>query len=345
MEEKYYEFKIWSKLAPEDELSLPKITEHTVTAEPTVAVEGKDIPAEVYLSAIGIKYLTVLRLSPCPSSKTAYTFMRKYAEKLAHTLEGVLEDEMAEKRFSYFCEKNIYAPINEYTEMMTLSVWFVRDGGFDGLYREIVDTFERVLPAALPSKYGTGLSPEIVFEDGEVGKAGLIEYWKGTPALTWLGRTPITHVFISDAARVGVSRTGERANRLCVSMPSSLYEIEEWREALCRLLCELTNLTGAFFGQICRGESGVVSWWWQGIPAELGVACTIGEPYFSLIPDCASVGKSIGGGVAYFEEPIGPFIENKYLSLKKKKKIARRASVLLPSDFEAAEVIPVDTYK
>jgi hypothetical protein len=122
-------------------------------------------------------------------------------------------------------------------------------------------------------------------------------------------------------------------------MPDALYEIEEWRFALRRLLKSLTLTVGGFFGQICRGESGVVSWWWQGVPLELGVACTFGEPYYSLIPDCAEKGERIADGVAYFEEPYGPYVPTELVSMPKKKLFGKERRY--PDDFTAAANNPI----
>ena len=151
--------------------------------------------------------------------------------------------------------------------------------------------------------------------------------------------TPSPFSFIiNDAERAEVKREGLRVNRISIRMPDALYEVEEWKFALRRLLRSLTLTVGGFFGQISRGESGVVSWWWQGVPLELGVACTFGEPYYSLIPDCAEKGEQIGEGYAYFEEPYGPYVPTELVSMPKKKGGRER---YYPDDFTVAANIPI----
>ena len=126
------------------------------------------------------------------------------------------------------------------------------------------------------------MPPDCEYSD----KNAFIEFLKDTPAPVWYAQKPLTHVHINDANRAEAKRAGLRTNRISIRMPDALYEIEEWKFALRRLLKSLTQTVGGFFGQICRGESGVVSWWWQGVPLELGVACTLAEQAaFSLVTD------------------------------------------------------------
>ena len=163
---------------------------------------------------------------------------------------------------------------------------------------------------------------------------------ENTPAPVWYAQKPVTHVHINDCERAEAKRDDLRVNRISIRMPDELYETEEWKFALRRLLKSLTLLTGAFFGQLCREDSGVVSWWWRGIPLELGVACTFGEPYYSLIPDAAEKGEKFAEGYSYFEEPYGPYVPIELVS-SPKKKFGVRAR-LYPDDFTVAANMPID---
>ena len=174
--------------------------------------------------------------------------------------------------------------------------------------------------------------------NGYSDKAEFIEFLKNTPDPVWYATRPVTHVHINDARRTEIKRAGLRVDRISIRMPDALYEIEEWKFALQRLLKSLTLACGGFFGQICRGESGVSSWWWRGVPLELGVACTFGEPYYSLIPDCAEKGIKLCDGVAYFEEPNGPYVPIELVSSPKRRS---RGGVLYPDDFTEAKNMPV----
>lgn len=330
---KFIDFKIWSREGHLDDFRLPKISDCTFELIEDREVSLDEIPAEILLSMDGIRYLVHARLSDY-QFESAIEYARKFALKTASSLDGAVEET---DKLTVFCGDKILPPqITEYTQMLTLSVWFSAEKKFTDLYGDIIALLEREFPFALPSKYGKEMPPEQVYGD----KNAFIEFLNNTPAPVWYAQKPVTHVHINDANRAKAKREGLRVNRISIRMPDALYEIEEWKFALRRLLKSLTLTVGGFFGQICRGESGVVSWWWQGVPLELGVACTFGEPYYSLIPDCAEKGEQIAEGVAYFEEPYGPYVPTELVSMPKKKLFAKER--LYPDDFARAPKMPIE---
>ncbi|MBR6579023.1 MAG: hypothetical protein IKK74_08765 [Clostridia bacterium] len=326
------DFKIWTRLAPDEDFRLPKISDCTFELIENREAAIDEIPAEILLSVDGIRHLVHARLSDY-EFESSEQYARKFAIKLAGSLDGAVEE--TGKPIAFCTEKLLPPQITEFTPMLTLSVWFSCEKRFEDLYEDIVSLLERELPFALPSKYGKEMPPEQVYGD----RNAFIEFLKDTPTPIWYAQKPVTHVHINDANRAEAKRAGLRTNRISIRMPDALYEIEEWRFALRRLLKSLTLTVGGFFGQICRGESGVVSWWWQGVPLELGVACTFCEPYYSLIPDCAEKGEKIADGVAYFEEPYGPYVPTELVSMPKKKLFGKDRRY--PDDFSAAVNNPI----
>ncbi len=330
--EKVIDFKIWSRLAPDEDFRLPKISDCTLELIDNREATREEIPAEILLSLDGICHLVHARLSDY-EFESSEQYARKFALKLAGSLDGAVEE--TGKPIAFCAEKLLPPQITEFTPMLTLSVWFPCEKQFSELYENIVSLLQRELPFALPSKYGKDMPPEQVYSD----KDAFVEFLKDTPAPIWYAQNPVTHVHINDANRAEAKRAGFRANRISIRMPDALYEIDEWKFALRRLLKSLTLTVGGFFGQISRGESGVVSWWWQGVPLELGVACTFGEPYYSLIPDCAEKGEKIAEGVAYFEEPYGPYVPTELVSMPKKKLFGKDRRY--PDDFSTAANNPI----
>ena len=331
---KSIDFKIWSRESHLDDFRLPKISDCTFELIEDREVTLDEIPADILLAMDGVRYLVHARLSDF-EFESAIEYARKFAHKLAKSLDGAVEET---DRATVFCGDTILPPqITEYTQMLTLSVWFSAEKKFTDLYGDIISLFEKEFPYALPSRYGKEMPPATDYSD----KTAFIEFLSDTPAPVWYARRPVTHVHVNDANRAEAKREGLRVNRISIRMPDALYEIEEWKFALRRLLKSLTLTVGGFFGQICRGESGVVSWWWQGVPLELGVACTFGEPYCSLIPDCAEKGEMIAESVAYFEEPYGPYVPTEFVSMPKKKLFGGKER-LYPDDFARAAKMPIE---
>lgn len=327
------DFKIWSRLSPDDEWRLPKISDCKLELIEKREAEMSEIPADILLSVDSIVSLVHFRLSEY-ENENSIIYARKFALKTAEALEGVLEE--TGKETVYCTEKPIPPALNEYTPMLTLSVWFEEKKSFTTLFEDIVALLEREFPFALPSRYGEKTPPDCEYAD----RGDFIEFLKDTPEPVWYAQKPVTHVHINDCERVEAKREDLRVNRISIRMPDELYETEEWKFALRRLLKSLTVLTGGFFGQICRGDSGVVSWWWRGIPLELGVACTFGEPYYSLVPDASEKGEIFAEGYSYFEEPNGPYVPIDFVSSPKKKFGARAR--LYPDDFTVAANMPID---
>lgn len=325
------DFKIWSRLSPDEDFRLPRINACELELIENREASVEEIPAEILLTVGGLTWLIHFRLT-MSEGDGALPYAEKFARRIAEELEGVLEQTGA---VTAICtEKPVLPAFNEYTPMLTLSVWF--EGGFtDELYDKLLSVLERDLPLALPSRYGDKLPPDREYS----GRAELLDFLGNTPAPVWYAHMPVTHVIINDAERAEAGREGLRTDRISIRMPDALYELPEWRFALKRTLKELTLACGGFFGQLCRGESGVVSWWWRGVPLELGVACTFGEPYCSLIPDCAAKGERIGESFAYFEEPNGPYVPTELVSMPKKRSAGRTR--LYPDDFSIAPTLPI----
>jgi hypothetical protein len=256
--------------------------------------------------------------------------VKKYAAALCDEFGGFTEDE----------DGTLGAPtrsfdipaINLYTEMLTLALWYEPTRGFDVLAEDFVSALEEELPCALPLTYG---------EDGApYSREAFIEYLKTQNIPVWLPSHPVASVGISDAARRESEYEGYRASRIAIELPVAVYQSEEWMIALRRLLCRLCDISDAFFGQITLGECHVSAWWWQGVPAELGVACYFGAPYSALIPDCESIGTRTERGFL-FVEPNGPRVPDELISFKKSRLRRKNTDYPYYDNFTVAKNIPL----
>lgn len=343
--------KIWSVEKSEEGFLAPRISDHEFTAGQTRQVSFDDIPADVLLTVPGIAYVTEFCMYPYSpdEDESARGFALKFAKKQMATLGGVIEELLPGGERNVYRENAgtfLYPALNEYTAKMSLSVWYAPTMGFDSIAAGVVDVFEKYMPYALPSAYGREETPENVCGgDGrDFDKEKFVDFLINEPKPVWYARSPIIGVHVRDAVRRDAARKGFRASCLTVEFPEKIYRFPEWGYALRRLLRELAVVCGGFFGQIVSQNGGVASWWWQGIPDELGNACIIGEPYYSLIPDCAGEkATQIGDAemkIAYFEEPDGPFITSELLSVRRKKLFGKKNIYISPDDFTIAEKLP-----
>lgn len=343
-----YVLKIWTRQDP-GEVVPPRLADHELSVFQPRAVTMEEIPADVLLSVPALAFVTELHLTPNPPTALVRGYLMKFAARLAKENEGVIEnlqpDVVAgEPRLTVQTDGYVFPPLNEYTPLLRLNVWSAPERGFDTVARGVLSAIERCLPQAMPTAYGSTLDAELGFE-ANGGREFFLDFLTREPAPVWCAHEPVTHVYVADAARRTAALPGYRANCLTVELPDAMYDYPEWSLALRRLLRELSAVCGAFFAQIVRGECGVVSWWWRGIPIELGTACVIGEPYYSLIPDCAAKGQPVedAENTAYFEEPNGPFVDASLLSVKKKRLFQRKNKLVCPEDYTLAERLPTVT--
>ena len=245
---KSIDFKIWSRESHLDDFRLPKISDCSFELIEDREVTLGEIPSDILLSMDGIRYLVHARLSDY-EFESAVEYARKFAHKLAKSLDGAVEET---DRATVFCGDTILPPqITEYTQMLTLSVWFSAEKNFTDLYGDIIALFEKEFPYALPSRYGKEMPPATDYSD----KTAFIEFLSDTPAPVWYARRPVTHVHVNDANRAEAKREGLRVNRISIRMPDALYEIEEWKFALRRLLKSLTLTVGGFNPARCESSS------------------------------------------------------------------------------------------
>ena len=322
-----YTLKIWLCSVPEELPRLPSLVGASLSVSEIEKHAADSLPSKILISAPEVcASLTVTASGEVTDSTRGA--VKKYAAALCDACGGFTED--ADGTLGTPTRSFDFPAINLYTEMLTLALWYEPTRGFDTLAEGFVSTLEDELPCALPITYG---------EDTPYSRDGFIEYLKSENTPVWQSAHPVASVGISDARRE-CDYEGYRALRVAIELPAEVYEREEWAIALRRLLCRLCDLTGAFFGQITLGEPPVSAWWWQGVPAELGVACYFGTPYAELIPDCESIGKRTERGFL-FVEPDGPRVPDELISFKKSR--LRRKSTDYPyyDNFTVAKSIPL----
>lgn len=323
-----YTLKIWLCSVPDELPRLPSLVGASLAVS-EIETHGTDtLPSKILVTAPSVCASLTVTASGEVTDNTRNT-VKKYAAALCDEFGGFTEDE--DGTLGAPTRSFGFPAINLYTEMLTLALWYAPTLGFDALAEDFVSALEDELPCALPITYG---------EDTPYSRDGFIEYLKAESTPVWLPAHPVASVGISDAARRESDYEGYRASRIAIELPAEVYEREEWAIALRRLLCRLCDLTGAFFGQITLGEPPVSAWWWQGVPAELGVACYFGEPYSALIPDCESIGTPTERGYL-FVEPDGPRVPDELISFKKSRLRRKNTDYPYYDNFTVAKSIPL----
>jgi len=140
----------------------------------------EDVPEEIVNLLPGIQHLTELNVEPVDAPKSALTMLRRVAKNLAKQARGIIVDEQRETVETPSGVRRLEPGIRQKTlSILTMSWWF-DNGRLDkrsGL-DELVRCFERLLPEALPRRYGTYEPPKHVYAN--TGRDHFLDFLRET---------------------------------------------------------------------------------------------------------------------------------------------------------------------
>jgi hypothetical protein len=268
----------------------------------------EDIPEEVNAALPGIRYLTELSLEPLGAPKAARTLLLRTAQSVAKKAHGAVSDPQEDtvelpagvKRFAA-------VPREERVSLLTFSWWFTHDDLLrrDGIDR-VVRALESEIPEALPRRYGAYEPPQFQLET--TGRAHLVEFLErhAEELVVWYAHRPVVGLHRSVRAPSRWQRLGKteqyRCQYLSIDVEQMALAQPGWPTALRRLWRCISRELRPLYGEVrtLRGyvrsgarigidretESNPTrSWWWKGIPSNVGHAFVVGPPYVDLWPE------------------------------------------------------------
>ena len=290
------------------------------------AILPEDIPDEVARLIPGIQFLTRLHLEGKGTGE-AHRMLRSTATDVAKTTHGVVADQQDGTIRTPSGVERFVAPQKEETfSVLRMSWWFLSgslltDSGRD----RFLALLERLLPEAMPKRYGDYEPPQHVY--AKTGRDHLLRFL-GEPhqGFVWYPHRPAVGLHLGLPDRVGASRRGFRSNLLEIEVEAAALSQPGWASNLRLVWRETSRLIRPFFGEvrtfggrIRKGaavfvkaeissggpESDILlnrSWWWRGIPNRLGQAAVLGEPYQGLWPAFVSR-ATLEDGLAFASTP------------------------------------------
>lgn len=278
-----YNLRLWTKNQIKD-CSIPSLKENIVNVDKNITAEPEDMPAEVFLSIPGIKFLTDINIEPTPTDNAYIEKVNRYAKKLARENMGVLEDPQAGFVYTPSGVKTASLP-PIFKDEPTISLSWYMDSKFplkDKL-SDFVDLLKEYMPNALPRRYGEYEPPKYKLQ--ETGIEHLKEFLQKEKSPVWYAAKPVTYLFISEAYGEERHRLGYRCNRIELLILISYYNMENWNRTAKKLFKKAAVLLKPFYAEIIPSEmSRVCGWWWKGLPQKIGSTVIIGEPYSLMIP-------------------------------------------------------------
>ena len=276
----------------------------------SAVVELEDIPDTIMQSLPGISYMTEINIEPISAPDKIKNETLRLCKTLAKEMKGVVEDPQdgtvklpsGVKKVSYDNPKGKNQPL-------VSLIWYFDDITFyqSNKIDQFVDLLERYMPDALPRRYGKYEPPQNKY--AETGKEHLVEFLKNESFPVWYATKPFTYLFISvpniekeieeclqnnliqkdinPQFFYGKAQSKYRCGKIELQMLKEVFLQPDWNLAAKRLFLEMSKLLNPFYAEIIEEKphmflqkKGLVrSWWWRGIPRDLGYAEILDEQY------------------------------------------------------------------
>ena len=276
----------------------------------SVTVEPEDIPDTIMQALPGISYMTEINIEPISAPDKVRNETLRLCKALATEIKGVVEDPQdgtikmpsGVKKVSYNNQKDKNQPL------ISL-IWYFEDVTFykSKQIDRFVDLLEKYMPDALPRRYGAYEPPQYKF--AETGKQHLVDFLKNESSPVCYATKPFTHLFISvpDVEKetkeylqnelyqkninpqsfYRKAQTKYRCGKIELQMLKEVFLQPDWNLAVKRLFVEMTKLLNPFYAEIIEEKPHMImqkkglvrSWWWRGIPKDLGYAVILDEKY------------------------------------------------------------------
>jgi hypothetical protein len=271
-------------------------------------VEDEDIPDDVRPALAGIGSLYSINLEPIGAPATALKSARAAAKAIAAAAHGAAFDPQTE-------EVTLPTGVRRYTpprretatrfDLVSMGWWFINGPLSEpGGYTRFVDLLERLLPDALPRRYGEHEPPQHkLVETGREHFTAYLAEARGD--LVWYPTKPVVSVHVGCSLPSGWQpRLGFRAHSAEVEIDAFALSQAGWAGQLLKFWKEMSAFLKPFYGEarilggnIASGatcysdsqteEGPTKSWFWRGIPRNPGFAVVLGEPYSTLWPGFA----------------------------------------------------------
>lgn len=276
----------------------------------SAAVEPEDIPDTIMQSLPGISYITEINIEPISAPDKIRNETLRLCKALAKEMKGVVEDPQdGTVKLPSGIKKVSYDNLKGKKQPLVSLIWYFDDVAFyqSNKIDQFVDLLEKYMPNALPRRYGEYEPPRNKY--AETGKAHLIEFLKNESSPVWYATKPFTYLFISvpdieketqeclqnnliqkdinPQSFYGKAQSKYRCGKIELQMLKEVFLQSDWNLAVKRLFIELSKLLNSFYAEIIEKKPHMIlqkrgwvrSWWWRGIPKDLGYSIILNEKY------------------------------------------------------------------
>ena len=196
-------------------------------------VEPEDIPEEVSKLLPGIEWLTNLNLEG-RATAAALRLAQSTANDIARDSHGaVLDQQEGSVRLPSSVKRFMLPKSKETFDIVSMSWWFLEGPLLDRGGREsFVNLLERMLPEALPKRYGLYEPPQHHY--AKTGRGHFLEFLDANlhDTLVWHPQRPVTYVHMGFPDPFGPHKLGFRANHLSIDVGKGALSQPGWATSL-----------------------------------------------------------------------------------------------------------------
>ena len=300
-------------------------------------VEPEDIRDEIMQALPGIAYLLEISVEGAASEKNVRETLR-FSKSLAKDVKGVVEDPQTDTIILSAGTKKMSDGNISKGDRTEISLrWYFDDikDFFPSKCRLLIDLFERLMPDALPKRYGQYEPPQLKL--AEKGKEHLIGFLQNESIPVLYPSRPFTHLFISvpniereageyfnhgldkkeghPDSYYNQTQRKYRCGKVELGMQRKVFLQPDWNLAVKRLFTETAKLLKPFFAEIATYYHGIddselellknrgfsprsgESSWWRGLPRSLEYAVVLNENYVGQWEKFKDAATEIGNGL------------------------------------------------
>lgn len=276
------------------------LSNHQIVVTNENPIEDEDIPQQVGKELPGLKYLIECNLEPITDKEKHIKELLKIGKIIAKNGIGVIENPQTDEIILPSGIKRVFT--TEKTErfsVLELSWWF-NDNSIlqnDNL-RQLLNIIEKHMPEALPRRYGEYEPPKEKFIDINTFNDYLLKNVRNS--IVWYPNKPVDYVHFGIPEYIGPMRIGYRFGIFSISMDSIVLSMPGWKTSITRLFKNISSILNPFYGDIyilknhvrsrtvslsdrSTEHHPIVSWWWNGIPKNLGIGMVIGNQLHEFV--------------------------------------------------------------
>lgn len=297
-----------------------------IVINPSDKVLPEDVEEEISPLVPGIRYVTALNLEG-KQTNAAAKLLESTAKAIAKGAHGVIVDPQSDEITTPAGVTRFVPPKKAQAFSAVVMTWWLLNDTMhkaDGR-RAFLSLLGKRLPEALPARYGEYAPPQHVFSRTGVEHLQRFIGKRLDNVMEWYPRRPVVGVTVSCPKPPGPGERGFRMNYVSIDVETAALTQPGWMENLLHFWRQMTFLLQPIYGE-ARTEGGYLrrgaaisfnaaevlkkdrfakktrSWFWRGIPSELGHAVVLGKEYQRLWP---SFGKkaTVEKGFAFASTP------------------------------------------